>query len=102
MNKILELLMSDPEMAKIMIGELVGKYKPLAYSVISELFTVYKDYANNTEYFSTVAKARKNQFDAYVAIGFSEEQAMSLLLNDIKKLSEQLSKSTSNINTSKK
>lgn len=102
MDKILELLTSSPELAKTMIGELVGKYKPLVYYVADELFNVYKDYANNTEYFTTVAKSRKNQFDAYIDIGFTEDQAMSLLLNDIKKLSEQVNKTTSSIGNKKK
>jgi len=66
-----------------------------------KFFNIYKDYANNTEYFSTTAIAKKNQYDAYVSVGFSDEQSMSLVLNDAKKLEEKLNKLSSGVKSKK-
>ena len=78
-NKLIEMVMSNPKLAKPMASELVDQYKPLLYGVAEEFFNIYKDYANNTEYFATTATAKKNQYDSYIAIGFSPEQSMSLV-----------------------
>ena len=100
-NKLIEMVMSNPKLAKPMVSELVDQYKPLLYGICEELFNIYKDYANNTEYFSTTATARKNQFDAYVNVGFSNEQSMSLVLNDAKKLEDRLNKLSSGAKSKK-
>jgi len=101
MNDILVMLMEDPDLAKEMISELISKYKPLAYSIANELLVVYKDFANNTDYFETVAIAKRNQYDAYISVGFSKEEAMILILNEKNNISESLSKSISNIKINK-
>lgn len=82
MDKILELLMENPEMLTPVIKEYIRKYKPIVYSVIQEIFDVYKDFANNEDYFKTVAKVKMNIYDAYINAGFTDTQAMALILND--------------------
>ncbi len=82
MNKILELLMSDTEMLLPVIKEYINKYKPVAYGLVQEVVEVYKDYSNNTEYPAIVAKTKKNMYDAYVSVGFTEDQALALMIND--------------------
>ncbi len=47
-----------------------------------EIVNVYKDYSNNTEYPTIIAKTKKNMFDAYIGVGFSEDQALALMIND--------------------
>lgn len=101
-EKLIEMVISNPKMATPMVSELVDRYKPLLYGVCEELFNIYKDYSNNTEIFATVANTKKNQYDAYVNVGFTPEQAMSLVLNDAKRLKERLSKVGSNAKVSKK
>jgi len=100
-NKLIEMVMSNPKLAKPMVSELVDQYKPLLYGVAEELFNMYKDYANNTEYFATTAIAKKNQYDAYVNVGFSPEQSMSLILNDAKKLEDRFNKLGSGVKSKK-
>jgi hypothetical protein len=100
-DKLIELVMTNPKMAKPMVSELVDQYKPLLYGVCEEVFNIYKDYANNTEYFNTVATCKKNQYDAYVNADFTPEQAFNLILNDNKKLEERLNKLSSSANKSK-
>ena len=82
MDKILELLMNKPEMLVPVIKEYINKYKPMVYDLAQEVVEVYKDYSNNTEYPSIVARTKKNMYDAYVSVGFTEDQALALMIND--------------------
>lgn len=82
MNKILELLMSDTEMLLPVIKEYINKYKPVAYGLAQEIVEVYKDYSDNTEYPAIVAKTKKNMYDAYISVGFTEDQSLALMIND--------------------
>lgn len=97
---MLEQMLENPEVAKAMFKEVVKQYKPLLYSVLGELFDVYKDYANNTEYFATAAQVRRNQFESLVNAGFTEDQAMALLIDNIERTKEFL-RNSSSVNASK-
>ena len=97
MDKILELLMSKPEMLAPIIKEYINKYKPMVYDLAQEAVEIYKDYSNNTEYPTVVAKTKKNMYDAYVSVGFTEDQALALMINDniqLMKNIKQISSST--------
>lgn len=97
MDKILELLMSKPEMFVPVIKEYINKYKPMVYVLAQEVVEIYKDYSNNTEYPTVVAKTKKNMYDAYVSVGFTEDQALALMINDniqLMKNIKQISSST--------
>ena len=102
MNELLTSLLENPEALKEMIKEQVGQYKPLVYMIGTELLEVYKDFANNTEYFIAKAKVRKNQFDAYVEVGFTKEQAMMFLLNDIDNMKKSINNVTNNVGSKSK
>ena len=84
-EQLLETLLSHPEMVLPITKSYIEKYKPLVYGLGNEVLEVYKDFANNKEYFDTVAKSRFNQYTAYQEVGFTKEEAMSLLLSDINK-----------------
>lgn len=88
MNELLKelLKMENPDAAAVLVKAFIEKYKTAAYSMLEDLHTIYKDYANNKEYFKTVATVKKNQYDAYLEAGFSEEQATAFLINDNLKL----------------
>lgn len=100
-EKLLELMFESPETIPVLIPSLVEQYKPTIYSVCNEFHKMMKDYANNTEYFETCAKIKKQQFDAYVNAGFSEDQAIAFIINDNLKLMESIKNQSSKINTSK-
>jgi len=102
MNELLNSLLENPEELKEMIKEQVGQFKPLVYMVGSELLDVYKDYANNIEFFITKAKVRKNQFDAYIEVGFTKEQAMMFLLNDIENMKKSINNITNGVGSKSK
>lgn len=97
-EKLLELMLENPETIPVLIPELVKKYKPTIYSVCNELHNMVKDYANNTEWFETFAKIKKQQFDAYVDAGFTEEQAIAFIINDnlqlVQNMKNNINKST--------
>lgn len=95
MEKILELLMSNPELIVSTVREYIEKYKPVVYSLAQEIVNIYKDYSNNTEYPQIVAKTKKNLYNAYIEVGFSEDQALALMINDNLQLMK-------NINSQKK
>lgn len=79
------------------IKEYINKYKPMVYDLAQEVVEVYKDYSNNTEYPTIVAKTKKNMYDAYVSVGFTEDQALALMINDniqLMKNIKQISSST--------
>ena len=82
MEQILRLLMENPETLTSAIKEYINKYKPVVYGLAQEVVEIYKDYSNNTEYPAVVAKTRKNMYDAYISVGFTEEQALALMIND--------------------
>lgn len=98
MEQLLNLLITNPKMAQELIKEQIEKYKPLTYTIGQEFLNIYKDYADNTEYFATVAKARKNSINAYCDAGFTRDEAMSLLLNDITKTKEMADSMSKSIN----
>ena len=100
-EKLLELMLENPETIPVLIPELVNKYKPTIYTVCNEIHNMIKDYANNTGYFETCAKIKRQQFDAYVNAGFTEDQAIAFIINDNLKLMEQTKNSGSKVNTKK-
>ena len=97
METILSLLLADTEALMPTIKEYIDKYKPVVYGIAQEFAEIYGDYANNTEYFATVAKVKKNMYDAYVNAGFTEDQAMALMINDNIQLMKNIQKMSSSV-----
>lgn len=92
MEKLLGALLENPETASVIISGAVEKYKPILYAVCREFLNIMKDYANNDEVFELQAQLKKKSHDAYMAAGFSDEQAMALLLNDNLRLIQNMKK----------
>lgn len=78
-----------------MIKEYINKYKPTVYMVFKEMLEIMKDFVKNDDYYKVVAENKRNMYNAYVKTGFSEDQAMALVLND----NLQLMKSIQNAKT---
>lgn len=86
MNDILELLTlmkKKPDDVNFLIDLAVAALKPVLYRAGSELLDVYKDYVANDELYKLRAQHCYKTFQAYMEAGFTEEQAMSLLLTTI-------------------
>ena len=96
-EELLKLLMENPDILALTVREVVAKYKPAAYGILQEIVEMAKDYSNNTEYPAIVAKTKKNLYDAYINVGFSDDQALALMIND----NIQLMKNLNQISSSK-
>lgn len=81
-GSIFELVTSNPELIPGIVHVLIEKYKPIIYGTLNELVVILEDYANNKKIREINAVATKNTYDAYVAAGFTEDQAFSLLMKD--------------------
>lgn len=103
MDKVLELLGSNPEIIVPVVKEYINKYKTVVYDLAQEVVEIYKDYSNNTEYPTIVARTKKNMYDAYVSVGFTEDQALALMINDNIQLMKNIKQisSTTNKKTTK-
>lgn len=108
MQELLAKLLEDPESSGAIIETIFAGYKPLAYKFLSELFNVYKDWVNNDEYFKVNAEYYWKRFKALTICGFSQDQAMALILNEdsqwrntLAKNSQSIAKSTERISKSK-
>ena len=100
-EKLIELIMENPETIPMLIPEMVNKYKPIIYSIGEEIHNILKDYADNTEYFKTNAKIKKQTFDAYIDAGFNKDQAMAFMINDNIRLMDNIKSQISKISTQK-
>ena len=101
MEKLIEAFMESPEVGFVLLKTMIEKYKPMAYEVANIIEDIYRDYSNNTEHPALVAKVKKNMYDAYVNAGFTEDQALALMINDNIQLMERIQRQASRANTKK-
>ena len=101
METILRLLMENPENLGEVVKSYITKYKEPVYDVLKELMVIMKDYSENTEYPAICAKIKKNTYDAYVNVGFTEDQALALMINDNIRLMENIKNSSNRVSTKK-
>lgn len=101
MEKLIEAFMESPEVGFVLHKTMIEKYKPMAYEVANIIEDIYRDYSNNTEHPALVAKVKKNMYDAYVNAGFTEDQALALMINDNIQLMERIQRQASRASTKK-
>lgn len=101
MEEILKVLMENPENVEEIAKAYITKYKEPMYDILKELMVIAKDYSENTEYPAIKAKTKKNMFDAYVNAGFTEDQALALMINDNIRLMENIKKSSNRVSAKK-
>ena len=98
MELLLELLKEDPDVYMPIVKAIIEKYKPFVYSLAQEFVEIEKDLGNNKEYPAAVARVKKNMYDAYVEVGFTEDQALALMINDNIRLMENAKKISTSTN----
>lgn len=101
MEEILKVLIENPESVGVIVKTYITKYKEPMYDILKELMVIAKDYSENTEYPAIQAKTKKNMFYAYVNAGFTEDQALALMINDNIRLMENIKKSSNRVSTKK-
>jgi len=97
LDKLLEVAMENPEMATLLLSSMIEKYKKPVYDVCGEFVKIVQDYSNAYEWFEVNARIKKQQFDAYVKVGFTSEQAMAFLLQDNRDLAKQIGQVSKNV-----
>ena len=100
MKNPMEIIKTNPELIPVIVKTAVEKYKPIVYACLRELAGIYKDYVNNTEYFDLCAQEKKNIYDAYIKVGFTDEQAFAFMMNsreNARRLSDQLRETTKKV-----
>lgn len=101
-EELIKTFIENPEVGIAVVKTLANKYKPSVYQLGEMIMDIYKDFANNTEYPATVAKVKKNMYDAYLDAGFNEDQALALMINDNIRLMDNIKKQSSTETFSKK
>ena len=102
MEKLIEVFMESPDAGFALLKSMIEKYKPMAYEVAGAVMNIYKDFANNKEYPETVAKVKRNMYDAYISVGFTEDQALALMINDNIKLMNNIKKQSKRLSSTNK
>ena len=97
MEKIIETFLQSPEAGFVLLKALIRKYKPMVYEVCDVLMDFYRDYASNEELPKLQAKIQKSKYDAYIEAGFSEDQALALMIDDNIQLMDTILKSSTQI-----
>lgn len=79
---IWNLIKENPKVAVGFIREYINKYKPAVYEVAKECLEIAKDYIECDEVYKLKATNKKKMFDAYKEAGFTDDQALAIILND--------------------
>ena len=83
--------MTNPESVVDQLKSMKERIDPLVNGICSIVVDYREEYAENCGRMAKAnATVKKKAYDAYVEAGFSEEQAMSLILNDEKIITEAL------------
>lgn len=94
---ILKFLTENPDALIPIISEYANKYKGVLYALCSELFSVYKDFVNNDEYFKIAAEKSFKDYASLVNAGFTTEQAMDIILREKNQSSRNIAKSINSL-----
>ena len=76
------------------IDGVVDTYKPTIYHVMGKLFECYKDFVDNYDYYQTTARGNWNRYKALLEVGFTEDQAMAIMIAELKSFRENMMKSS--------
>ncbi len=90
LDDLMKMATENPEMLAEIVSGLVSRFKPMVYRAAKEILNIYRDYAECDEIFELNAKVHRKGFEALVKEGFTEDQAMALLLRDNIRLNDAL------------
>lgn len=98
---ILGLLKENPDAAIGLVHGYIEKYKPIVYGIGNECLKIAKDYVENDELHQLCATTKRKTFLAYTSAGFTEDQALALMLNDNLQLMKNLKQVSVSANSTK-
>lgn len=80
---ILVSLLTDPNSARTQFDEFAERLDPMIQGVAKKIVDYIEEYADNCERIKkSRARIDRTAFDAYCEVGFTEEQAMALILKN--------------------
>ena len=88
--EIIQQFIENPELASTLIQEA----KPLIYAVWKQVLEIYNDLINNEELPEIEATARYKKYTALCRRGFTQSQAMDILLADIGAFNNSIAKAS--------
>ena len=74
--------MIDPDSLPETINEYTEKAKPLIRATGKAVLDIYEEVASNERYPMIRAMSAKKMYDAFVGVGFTDDQALALMIND--------------------
>ena len=84
------------------INEYTEKAKPLIHAAGKAVLDIYEEVASNDRYPKIRAMSAKKMYDAFVNVGFSDDQALALMINDniqlMKNIKDSAAKTLKNAN----
>lgn len=81
--ELLQTILVDPSGAYDQLDLLATQLKPLIDGSAKKLVDYYEEYVENSDRLCIArATSFKKKYDAYIEVGFNEDQAMALVLND--------------------
>ena len=95
MDELLSLL-EQPEV----LGGLIDKYKPAVGSILMQMLNIWAEVVADDKHYSLTAEGKWKQYQAYIKAGFSEDQAMELLLNNNSEFVKRVNTVTGAVNRS--
>ena len=81
LSKLLEAMI-DPDSLPETINEYTEKAKPLIRATGKAVLDIYEEVVSNDRYPKIRAMSAKKMYDAFVNVGFSDDQALALMIND--------------------
>jgi methylmalonyl-CoA mutase N-terminal domain/subunit len=101
LSKLLEVMI-DPDSLPETINEYTEKAKPLIRATGKAVLDIYEEVASNDRYPKIRAMSAKKTYDAFVNVGFTDDQALALMINDniqlMKNIKESGMRASKNIN----
>ena len=81
LSKLLEAMI-DPDSLPETINKYTEKAKPLIRAAGKAVLDIYEEVASNDRYPKIRAMSAKKMHDAFVNVGFTDDQALALMIND--------------------
>ena len=85
-DELLKAILTSPDA----LAESMEQYKPIVYAICNQIFSFYRDFVNNDEYYKCNALNNWKTYKAHIDAGFSEEQAFLLMIRNAETASNML------------
>ena len=91
-DELLKAVLTSPDA----LAESMEQYKPMVYAICNQIFSFYRDFVNNDEYYKCNALNNWKTYKAHIDAGFSEEQAFLLMIRNSEATDKMLKSLASN------